>query len=59
MTYGAVAQLGERVLCKHEVASSNLVISTILRQSVCVSYEAGYGWQANRRILTAEVYFYV
>ncbi len=25
---GDVAQLGERVLCKHEVASSTLVIST-------------------------------
>ena len=26
---GDVAQLGERVLCKHEVASSTLVISTM------------------------------
>ena len=28
--YGAVAQLGERVLCKHEAASSILVCSTTI-----------------------------
>ena len=32
---GDVAQLGERVLCKHEVASSTLVIST-MNHSVCL-----------------------
>ena len=28
LNYGGVAQLGERVLCKHEVGSSNLLAST-------------------------------
>ena len=43
MTYGAVAQLGERVLCKHEVGSSNLLCSTGLtdkftRTYICAGY---------------------
>ena len=33
-SYGGVAQLGERVLCKHEVASSTLVTSTYIRLKV-------------------------
>jgi hypothetical protein len=35
--YGAIAQLGERVLCKHEVVGSIPSGSTTLRLWVCVA----------------------
>lgn len=39
--YGALAQLGERVLCKHEVVGSIPTGSTTLRPS-------GYAWRGQR-----------
>gem|GEM_PF-2242125 len=38
--YGAIAQLGERVLCKHEVVGSIPSGSTTLRPS-------GYAWRSH------------
>ena len=35
--YGAIAQLGERVLCKHEVVGSIPSGSTTLRLRLCVA----------------------
>jgi hypothetical protein len=40
---GAVAQLGERLVCNQEVTSSNLVGSILLRSESVRSY----GWQAS------------
>jgi hypothetical protein len=36
--YGAVAQLGERVVCNHEVVGSIPISSTMLSDAICCSH---------------------